>query len=111
MPLAAMIGIIAAATMTVGNLAAISQSNVKRMLAYSSIAHAGYILMGFVVLSGAALHAVIFYLVIYFFMNMARFSSCRSCVTAPAVSCCMTSAVSVSARRSWPSPWRCFFCR
>jgi NADH-quinone oxidoreductase subunit N len=73
-PLNAMIGIIAAATMTVGNLAAIPQNNVKRLLAYSSIAHAGYLLMGFVVLSEAAVHAVVLYLVIYFFMNMGAFA-------------------------------------
>ncbi|MBI5510780.1 MAG: NADH-quinone oxidoreductase subunit N [Deltaproteobacteria bacterium] len=74
MPLPAVIGIIAAATMTVGNLAAIPQNNVKRMLAYSSIAHAGYLLMGFVVLSPSALHAVAFYLVIYFVMNIGAFT-------------------------------------
>ena len=73
-PLDAMIGIIAAATMTVGNLAAIPQHNVKRLLAYSSIAHAGYLLMGFVVLSQAAIEAVVLYLVIYFLMNIGAFT-------------------------------------
>ena len=53
--------IVAMVTMTLGNLAALNQSNVKRLLAYSSIAHAGYILMGFVVLQRrrAAGHAVL----------------------------------------------------
>ncbi|OGQ90860.1 MAG: hypothetical protein A2289_06630 [Deltaproteobacteria bacterium RIFOXYA12_FULL_58_15] len=78
LPLPAMIGIIAAATMTVGNLAAIPQTNVKRLLAYSSIAHAGYLLMGFVVLSVSSLHAVIFYLCIYFLMNMGAFAVCQA---------------------------------
>lgn len=73
LPLAGVIGVVAAVTMTVGNLAAIPQNNVKRLLAYSSIAHAGYILMGFVVLSEAAVRSVVFYLVIYFFMNMGAF--------------------------------------
>ena len=78
LPLAPMIGIIAAVTMTVGNLAAIPQNNVKRLLAYSSIAHAGYILMGFVVLSESAMEAVILYLFIYFLMNLGAFTVCQA---------------------------------
>ncbi len=78
LPLEGMIGIIAAVTMTLGNLAAIPQQNVKRMLAYSSIAHAGYLLMGFVVLSEAALEAVALYLVIYFLMNLGAFTVCQA---------------------------------
>jgi NADH-quinone oxidoreductase subunit N len=64
---------IAAVTMTVGNLVAVQQSNVKRLLAYSSIAHAGYMLMGFVLLSPAGIHAILFYLVVYLFMNLGAF--------------------------------------
>jgi NADH-quinone oxidoreductase subunit N len=60
-------------TMTLGNLAALSQNNLKRMLAYSSIAHAGYMLMGFVVLSNEGLRAVMFYLVVYYLMNIGAF--------------------------------------
>src|SRR2546429_1631031 len=58
----ALLWIVAALTMTVGNVAAIAQSNLKRMLAYSSIAHAGYMLVGLVAggMSGAG--AVLFYL-------------------------------------------------
>ncbi|MEE8408588.1 MAG: NADH-quinone oxidoreductase subunit N [Myxococcota bacterium] len=78
LPLPAMIGIIAAATMTLGNLAAIPQNNVKRLLAYSSIAHAGYLLMGFVVLSESAMHAVVLYLVIYYVMNIGAFTVCAA---------------------------------
>ncbi len=73
-PLNAVLGILAAVTMTVGNLAAIPQNNVKRMLAYSSIAHAGYVLMGFVVLSSASIQAVVLYLIIYFVMNIGAFT-------------------------------------
>ncbi len=73
-PLAAVLGIIAAVTMTLGNLAAIPQNNVKRLLAYSSIAHAGYLLMGVLVLSSAALHAVMLYLVFYYLMNIGAFT-------------------------------------
>ena len=60
-------------TMTLGNLAALQQDNIKRLLAYSSIAHAGYMLMGFVVLSDEGLRAVLFYLVTYYLMNIGAF--------------------------------------
>jgi NADH-quinone oxidoreductase subunit N len=60
-------------TMTLGNLAALSQRNLKRLLAYSSIAHAGYMLMGFVVLSNEGLRAVLFYTVVYYLMNIGAF--------------------------------------
>jgi NADH-quinone oxidoreductase subunit N len=60
-------------TMTLGNLAALSQRNLKRLLAYSSIAHAGYILMGFVVLSNEGLRAMMFYMVVYYLMNIGAF--------------------------------------
>ena len=64
---------IAMVTMTLGNLAALQQSNVKRLLAYSSIAHAGYMLMGFVVLSDDGLRAILFYVVVYYLMNLGAF--------------------------------------
>ena len=57
-------------TMTVGNIAAITQSNVKRMLAYSSISHAGYILIGFIAGNDTGLTAVPLYLLIYTFTNI-----------------------------------------
>jgi NADH-quinone oxidoreductase subunit N len=65
--------LVCAATMTLGNLAAISQTNMKRLLAYSSIAHAGYALLGFVVFADAGLQAVIFYLTVYYIMNLGAF--------------------------------------
>lgn len=65
--------ILAMVTMTLGNLAALNQQNVKRLLAYSSIAHAGYILMGFVVLSDEGLRAMLFYIVVYYLMNLGAF--------------------------------------
>ncbi len=64
---------ISAITMTLGNLAAIHQNNLKRLLAYSSIAHAGYLLMGVVALSEMGLRSVVFYLVVYLFMNLGAF--------------------------------------
>ncbi|MCB0323525.1 MAG: NADH-quinone oxidoreductase subunit N [Bdellovibrionales bacterium] len=61
-------------TMTVGNLAALRQSSVKRMLAYSSIAHAGYALMGFLALGPAGgAEATVFYLLAYGLMTVASF--------------------------------------
>jgi NADH-quinone oxidoreductase subunit N len=60
-------------TMTWGNLAALRQDNVKRLLAYSSIAHVGYLLIGFVVLSQAGLSAVLLYLVAYALMTLGAF--------------------------------------
>jgi NADH-quinone oxidoreductase subunit N len=64
---------VSVATMTLGNLAALRQNNMKRLLAYSSIAHAGYILMGTVVLTAEGLQAVLVYLVTYLFMNLGAF--------------------------------------
>jgi len=68
-----LIAVLSAATMTLGNLVAIAQSNIKRLLAYSSIAHAGYILMGFVLLNDQGLKAMLFYLAVYLFMNLGAF--------------------------------------
>ncbi len=71
----AMIGLISAITMTLGNLTAIHQTNVKRLLAYSSIAHAGYLLMGVALLDQLGSAAVILYLGIYLFMNLGAFAA------------------------------------
>jgi NADH-quinone oxidoreductase subunit N len=60
-------------TMTLGNFVAIWQDNLKRMLAYSSIAHAGYLLMGLVVMSSSGLAAMMLYFMMYFFMNIGAF--------------------------------------
>jgi NADH-quinone oxidoreductase subunit N len=76
------LAIMAVLTMTIGNVVAIVQNNVKRMLAYSSIAHAGYALVGFVAAGAAAspedrsaaLSAVAFYLLSYSIINMGAFA-------------------------------------
>lgn len=68
-----MLGLIAAATMTLGNLAAIVQSNIKRMLAYSSVAHAGYLLLGLCAGNREGQLAILLYLVTYLFMNLGAF--------------------------------------
>src|SRR5215467_9606516 len=57
-------------TMTVGNIAAITQSNVKRLLAYSSISHAGYILLGLIAGNQTGMIAIAIYLLIYTFTNL-----------------------------------------
>src|SRR5262249_57736703 len=66
-------GLLAIATMTVGNLTALGQSNVKRMLAYSSIAHAGYMLLGFCVFNETGTAAILFYVATYCLMNLGAF--------------------------------------
>ncbi|MGI9591947.1 MAG: NADH-quinone oxidoreductase subunit N, partial [Myxococcota bacterium] len=66
--------VLAALTMVVGNLMAVIQDNVKRLLAYSSIAHAGYLLVGFVAGTPGGYAAVVFYLIAYTFMNLGAFA-------------------------------------
>ena len=73
------IAVISAVTMTYGNFAALAQKNLKRMLAYSSIAHAGYILVGVLAAAvsvdrGAAVGAVLYYLVVYGFATVGAFA-------------------------------------
>ncbi|MCH7520764.1 MAG: NADH-quinone oxidoreductase subunit N [Candidatus Marinimicrobia bacterium] len=68
-----LIAVFSGLTMTVGNLIAIQQSSVKRMLAYSSIAHAGTMLMAATILNAQAFSAIMFYLVVYLFMNLGAF--------------------------------------
>jgi NADH-quinone oxidoreductase subunit N len=60
-------------SMTVGNLCALNQRNLKRMLAYSGIAHAGYMMMGLAVLNNDGLSAILFYVVVYLIMNLGAF--------------------------------------
>jgi NADH-quinone oxidoreductase subunit N len=67
------LAVVAALSMVVGNVIAISQSNVKRMLAYSSIAHAGYILTGIVAANSYGSNGVLFYLAAYTVMNVGAF--------------------------------------
>jgi NADH-quinone oxidoreductase subunit N len=69
-----MVGVLAAAAMIIGNVVAIKQTNIKRMLAYSSIAHAGYILVGMVALNQYGLASVAFYMFAYLFTNMGAFA-------------------------------------
>ena len=68
-----MLSIVSALTMTLGNLAALPQQNVKRLLAYSSIAHGGYLLMGATLLTPEGIQAILFYFITYLFMNLGAF--------------------------------------
>ena len=87
------IGILAAITMTVGNLAALGQDNIKRMLAYSSIAHTGYIMVGLAVFAAApdpevqaaGIQGVLFYALAYTFMNLGAFACVAALQRRPGV--------------------------
>ena len=67
--------ILAALTMTIGNLVAIAQRNIKRMLAYSSIAHAGYVLIGLAAANKDGISSAMFYLFVYCIMNIGAFGA------------------------------------
>jgi NADH-quinone oxidoreductase subunit N len=68
-----LLAIVATASMVLGNFAAIAQRNVKRLLAYSSIAHAGYILVGLVAATKMGATSVLFYLIVYALANLGAF--------------------------------------
>ncbi len=67
------LAILAALTMTVGNVIALTQKNIKRLLAYSSISHAGYALLGMVAFSSLGIAGLIFYLLVYLLTNLLAF--------------------------------------
>lgn len=71
--LAGILIVLAALSMTAGNLAGLVQKDVKRLLAYSGIAHAGYLMLGIISLGSGGGAAAIFYIAIYLFMNLAGF--------------------------------------
>lgn len=66
--------VLAVLTMTVGNITALRQDNIKRVLAYSSIAHAGYALVGFTAGNGTGTAGILFYMLTYSFMNIGAFA-------------------------------------
>jgi NADH-quinone oxidoreductase subunit N len=72
------VAVLAIVTMVIGNLGALAQTNIKRMLAYSSVAHAGYILTAVVAAPGAGTEAVLFYLVAYAAVNLGGFGALSS---------------------------------
>lgn len=74
LPLANILIILAALSMTVGNLVGLVQKDIKRLLAYSGIAHAGYMMMGVIALGSGGGAAAIYYIMVYLFMNLACFT-------------------------------------
>ena len=68
-------GILSVLTMTIGNISALWQTNLKRLLAYSSIAHAGYMMAGLAAGNGTGMSAVMFYVFAYAFMNLGAFAT------------------------------------
>jgi NADH-quinone oxidoreductase subunit N len=96
--------LLAAATMTLGNLIAITQDNVKRMLAYSSIAHTGYMLVGLAAYAGgqsSGLTAVLFYGAAYTFMNMGAFAVIAALQRRPGVSSQISTFAGLGRRDPW----------
>src|SRR5688500_18879602 len=75
----ALLWVVAVVTMTVGNVVAIAQSNFKRMLAYSSVAHVGYMLVGVVAGGPGGAGAVLFYLLAYTFTTIGTFGVITLC--------------------------------
>jgi NADH-quinone oxidoreductase subunit N len=70
---ASILAVLSAITMTLGNLVALKQTNIKRLLAYSSIAHAGYAMIGVVAVTELGVASVVFYLLAYILTNLAAF--------------------------------------
>lgn len=68
-----LVSVLAMLTMTVGNLVALRQTNIKRFLAYSSIAHAGYMMMGLASKSAQGIEAILLYFAVYLIMNLGAF--------------------------------------
>jgi NADH-quinone oxidoreductase subunit N len=70
---ASILAVLAAITMTLGNLVALKQTNIKRLLAYSSVAHAGYAMIGVVAITELGVTSMVFYLLAYIVTNLAAF--------------------------------------
>lgn len=96
----AVLAAMAVATMTLGNLLAISQNNIKRMLAYSSIAHAGYALIGLVAISRIGISSMVLYLIVYLVTNLAAFGIITA-YSRTAGSYDMTAYYGLSRRSPW----------
>jgi NADH-quinone oxidoreductase subunit N len=91
------LGVIALLTMTLGNVAALTQNNLKRLLAYSSISHAGYMLLGLVAGNELGLQGIAMYLLVYMFMNFGANFADRDAAPDP-------SRTTPTLRRRWRSP-------
>lgn len=98
--LPALFWIISVLTMTIGNLVAIRQTDIKRLFAYSSVAHAGYLLMCMSVFNPSSLEAILFYLFVYYFMNLGAFLIMILMIE-------KTGSTSIESYRGmfWSNPW------
>jgi NADH-quinone oxidoreductase subunit N len=103
------LAVVAVITMVVGNVMALSQANVKRMLAYSSIAHAGYILVALAAGTEAAFAGALFYLLVYTVMNIGAFGVMALLEWDGREGRVQTldSPASEPTAPSWASPWWC----
>jgi NAD(P)H-quinone oxidoreductase subunit 2 len=71
---AELVSVLSVVSMVVGNVVALTQRNIKRLLAYSTVAHVGYLLLGLVVMTQIGLASVLYYLMAYLFMNLGAFA-------------------------------------
>ena len=71
---AGLLSVLSVLSMVLGNVVALSQKNIKRLLAYSTVAHGGYLLLGLVALTPTSLASVLYYLMTYLFMNLGAFA-------------------------------------
>lgn len=69
-----LVAVLAVASMVLGNVVALAQKNIKRLLAYSTVAHVGYLLLGLLVLTQEGLSSLLYYLITYLFMNLGAFA-------------------------------------
>lgn len=69
-----LIAVLSVLSMVVGNVVALAQKNIKRLLAYSTVAHVGYLLLGLIVMTDAGLSSILYYLISYLFMNLGAFA-------------------------------------
>jgi NADH-quinone oxidoreductase subunit N len=93
--------VVSGLSMFVGNLLALRESNVKRILAYSSIAHLGYILVAFLAAGPQALRAIAFYLAAYFVMTLGAFGTVAALSTEEKEADELTHYQGLAARRPW----------
>ncbi len=98
------LAVLATLTMTVGNLIALAQKNIKRMLAYSSIAHAGYAMIGVVAFSQFGIASTVFYLIAYILTNLLAFGIVG--IVGHVTTSDDLSAYNGLGRRNPPCPWR-----
>ncbi|GAE46789.1 NADH-ubiquinone oxidoreductase chain N [Mesobacillus boroniphilus JCM 21738] len=104
------IAFLAGATMIIGNVIALRQRNIKRMFAYSSIAHAGYILVALTAMSFVTFDAIWFYMLAYLLMNLGAFAVIQVITMKTGSEDISTLPVFTAARLYWLSEWESSSC-